>query len=117
MPRSITAFRGLRLVGERKSCRACICAAMKLCSTRDAAESLCHAGFVDVETSVEAAPTVLDGADQYGEFVRNIILQRHLESIPAEELRTDFIAELTEQAAADDPPFFLDYWRLNLCGR
>jgi hypothetical protein len=24
---------------------------------------------------------------------------------------------LTEQAAQDDPPFLLDYWRLNLRGR
>jgi hypothetical protein len=27
------------------------------------------------------------------------------------------MAVLTEQAAADDPPFCLDYWRLNLRGR
>jgi hypothetical protein len=51
-----------------------------------------------------------------GEFVRNIILRRHLESLPSEDLRAGFMAELTEQAAADDPPFSLDYWRLNLRG-
>jgi trans-aconitate 2-methyltransferase len=82
-----------------------------------AAETLLRAGFVEVETSIEAAPTVLDGAEQYGEFVRNIIMRRHLENIPTEDLRTEFIAELTRQASVDDPPFALDYWRLNLRGR
>jgi trans-aconitate 2-methyltransferase len=82
-----------------------------------AAESLRRAGFVDVATSMEAALTVLEGAEQCNEFVRNIILRRHLENIPSEELRADFMAELTELAAGDDPPFSLDYWRLNLHGR
>jgi trans-aconitate 2-methyltransferase len=82
-----------------------------------AALALQRAGFVEVETSTEAAPTVLENAEQYTEFVRNIILRRHLESLPSEDLRDGFMAELTEQAAADDPPFALDYWRLNLRGR
>ena len=82
-----------------------------------AAECLRRAGFVDVETSIEAAPTVLDSAEQYSEFVRNIILRRHLESIPSENLRVEFMSTLTELAAGDDPPFSLDYWRLNLRGR
>ena len=82
-----------------------------------AAASLRRAGFIEVETSIEAAPTVLDGVAQYNEFVRNIILRRHLENIPSEELRDEFMAELTEQAASDDPAFSLDYWRLNLRGR
>lgn len=82
-----------------------------------AAESLSRAGFVDVETSVEAAPTVLSGAQEYREFVRNIILRQHLENIPSEQGRTEFMEKLTAQAAEDDPPFLLDYWRLNLRGR
>jgi hypothetical protein len=82
-----------------------------------AAATLLRAGFVDVETSVEAAPTILDDATHYQEFVRNIILRRHLEQISSEELRRDFMNALTELAAADDPPFSLDYWRLNLRGR
>ena len=81
-----------------------------------AAETLRRAGFVHVQTSLEPAPTVLNGAQQYTEFVRNIILRRHLEQLPTEELRTEFMENLTAQAAADDPPFSLDYWRLNLRG-
>ena len=82
-----------------------------------AASTLKRAGFVKVETSVESAPTLLEDADHYGEFVRNIIFRRHLENLPMEELRAEFIESLTQQAAADDPPFLLDYWRLNLRGR
>ena len=82
-----------------------------------AAATLRRAGFVDVETSVEAAPTQLDDADHYREFVRNIILRRHLENLPNAEARSKFINLMTEQARKDDPPFLLDYWRLNLRGR
>ena len=81
-----------------------------------AAQTLRHAGFVEVETLIESALTVLEDAEHYSEFVRNIILRRHLENLPTEELRTQFMARLTDQAAQDDPPFSLDYWRLNLRG-
>jgi len=83
----------------------------------EAAQALLRAGFVDVETSVEPALTVLDGPEQYSEFVRNIILHRHLERLPRQGEREEFIATLTEQAAADNPAYSLDYWRLNLRGR
>lgn len=82
-----------------------------------AANALHRAGFVDVETSVEPALTVLEGDAQYKEFVRNIILHRHLKNIPTEQERGEFMSVLAEQAAADDPPFSLDYWRVNLRGR
>ena len=76
-----------------------------------------RAGFVDVVTSLEPAPTVLNNAQQYSEFVSNIILRQHLKRIPDEDLRAQFMTRLTEEAGADDPPFSLDYWRLNLTGR
>ena len=85
--------------------------------TEGAAETLRRAGFVDVETSIEPAPTLLDNAEQYNEFVHTVIMRRHLQNIANEADRTEFMARLTEQAAADDPPFRLDYWRLNLRGR
>ena len=50
-----------------------------------AAESLPGAGFLDLETSVEPALTVLDRAEHCNEFVRDIIFGRHLENIPAGE--------------------------------
>jgi len=82
-----------------------------------AACTLDRAGFVDVVTSLEPAPTVLNNAQQYSEFVSHIILRQHLKRIPDEDLRAQFMTRLTEAAGADDPPFSLDYWRLNLTGR
>ena len=58
------------------------------------AGTLRRAGFTEVETSVEPAPTVLDSAAQYEEFVRNIILHRHLENIPSRDLQAEFVATL-----------------------
>jgi trans-aconitate methyltransferase len=81
-----------------------------------AAGILRRAGFTNVETSVESAPTLLDDAAQYEEFVRNIILRAHLRQLPSEELRSRLMTELTALAGADDPPYLLDYWRLNLSG-
>ncbi len=82
-----------------------------------AAETLRRAGFSQVETAIEPAPTVLSGAEEFNEFVRNIVLRRHLQNIPTEELRAEFMRIITEQAAEDDPPYLLEYWRLNLRGR
>ena len=82
-----------------------------------AADALRRAGFIDVITSLESAPTVLDTPEQYSEFVSNIILCQHLKCIPDQELRSKFMAQLTEEAAKDRPSFSLDYWRLNLSGQ
>jgi hypothetical protein len=82
-----------------------------------AAGTLDRAGFVEVVTSLEPAPTVLHDAQEYSEFVSHIILRQHLKRIPDEHLRAQFMSRLTEAAGEDDPPFSLDYWRLNLTGR
>jgi trans-aconitate 2-methyltransferase len=82
-----------------------------------AADLLRQAGFVEVETSVEPALTVLENLNNYSDFLRTAILRRHLEEIPDLVVRTEFVAELGRQAALDDPPFSLDYWRLNLSGK
>ncbi len=79
-----------------------------------AAAILRRAGFTEVETSLEPALTVLENLPKYSEFVRTVILHQHLEQVPVAELRTEFVAALARQAAIDDPPFSLDYWRLNL---
>jgi hypothetical protein len=79
-----------------------------------AAAILRRAGFTEVETSLEPALTVLENLPKYSEFVRTVILRQHLEQVPDAELRTEFVAALARQAAIDDPPFSLDYWRLNL---
>jgi trans-aconitate 2-methyltransferase len=87
-------------------------------STADEAAGRLHAaGFVDVETSLEPAPTTLADEASYREFVTTVIYNPHLERIPAGPLRLRFIDEVTAAAARQNPPFTLDYWRLNLEGR
>jgi len=46
--------------------------------------------------------------------VRSVVLRAHLDAISDEAVRGALMAELTAMAAVDDPPFTLDYWRLNL---
>jgi len=79
-----------------------------------AAERLRCAGFVEVRTSVEPAPTTLADEASYREFVTTVIYNAHLARLPEGSLRARFIDEVTAQAARQDPPFTLDYWRLNL---
>ncbi len=82
-----------------------------------AADTLERAGFVEIQTNLEAAPTLLDDRQHYSEFVKTVIVRAHLERLPDANLREQYVSELTEQAANDDPPFLLDYRRLNLSAR
>jgi hypothetical protein len=82
-----------------------------------AAETLQRTGFVDVQANLEAAPTVLDDRRHYSEFVKTVIVRTHLERLPDANLRDHYVSALADQAALDDPPFLLDYWRLNLSAR
>lgn len=82
-----------------------------------AADTLRRAGFVDIETSVEATPTVMETRQHYVEFVRTIIARAHLDCLPDQDQRGQYVSQLADLAAADDPPFLLDYWRLNLSAR
>jgi trans-aconitate 2-methyltransferase len=82
-----------------------------------AAHRLRHAGFKQVETSLEEAPTQFSNAEDFQQFFESVILRHHLPRITNDAVRQQFLAELTRQAAADAPPFLLDYRRLNLEGR
>ena len=82
-----------------------------------AAVRLRSAGFESIKTDLEETPTQFPNAQEYKQFVESVILHRHLERIPDPNLRRQFLAELSAQAAGDDPPYLLDYWRLNLEAR
>ena len=82
-----------------------------------AAVRLRHAGFVNVETSVEEAPVHAARADELKDYLRTFILHQHLESLPNEPAKSRFVEQLTAIHANDDPPWTLDYWRLNLHAR
>ena len=82
----------------------------------EAAEHLERAGFVDVATGLEPAATRFDSAEAFRPFLQSVVLWPHLQQLP-ESLQQSFVASLVSQATDDDPPFMLDYWRLNLRGR
>jgi trans-aconitate 2-methyltransferase len=74
---------------------------------------LVEAGFTDVRTSLEEAPTTLASESDYREFVVTVIYHPHLARLPA-SLQAAFIDEVTGLSAVEPEPFTLDYWRLNL---
>ena len=81
-----------------------------IADTRGRLES---AGFCDINVSLEAAPTPLEHESRYREFVACVCLRRQLDRLPAEKHEA-YLRPLLDLAAADDPPFTLDYWRLNI---
>lgn len=78
---------------------------------------LTDAGFMDIETSRFPAPVTFADPARYREFLTTVVLGSHLRRLPTRELRDAFVATVTELARDDDPPWTLDYWRLNLQGR
>lgn len=78
-----------------------------------AAARLRAAGFENVETGIEEAAFVAGSGQEFGDYLTTFVLHRHLELLPA-ALGTDFVQRLVDAAASDDPPWTLDYWRLNL---
>lgn len=81
------------------------------------ARRLKAAGFEEVQTSVEPAPVFQPDADSFAAFLTNVICRAHLACLPDGADRATFVGELTRLAAADSPPFELDYWRLNIDAR
>jgi trans-aconitate 2-methyltransferase len=82
-----------------------------------AAAMLQGAGFVEIETSLEPAHIVMENRTHYMEYVRTVIVRTHLDRLPGQDLRDQYVAQLADRAAADDPPFLLDYCRLNLTAK
>lgn len=75
-----------------------------------------QAGFNDLDVSLESAVTPFSSAERYADFVSTVCLRHHLHCLP-EAKRTPYLERLTGMAAADEPPFTLDYWRLNIDAR
>jgi trans-aconitate 2-methyltransferase len=74
------------------------------------------AGFTDVAVWLESTPTSFADAETFSEFVETVCLRHQLDRLP-EVIRSDYLRRITQLAATDDPPFTLDYWRLNIDGR
>lgn len=83
-------------------------------SSEDTAARLRGAGFTQVQTWLEEAPTPFPDASTFKAFCRAVVLRLHVARLPDEASRERFLDELTQQSATDSPPFTLDYVRLNL---
>lgn len=77
---------------------------------------LAQAGFRELQVSLEPAPTSFPTAERYADFVTTVCLRHQLHCLP-EAKRASYVERLTALAAADEPPFTLDYWRLNIDAR
>jgi trans-aconitate 2-methyltransferase len=86
-------------------------------SPRTAKQMLENAGFIQVDTSLETAPTRFETAEKFCEFVSKVILHHQLERLPTDHLRRELLVHMANEAHQDDPPFELDYCRLNLNAR
>lgn len=75
------------------------------------------AGFVDVQTSTHPAPVSFATAEEFEDFLACVCVRAYVARLPDEREQTAFLKTLSVLAAGDDPPFTLDYWRLNLEGR
>ena len=72
------------------------------------------AGFEDIRTNLVPTPIVQPDAPAFQTFITTVICRPHLAHLPDRALQQSFVQRLTEMASADDPPFELDYWRLNI---
>lgn len=78
------------------------------------ATRLAHSGFTEIETNLVEMPTLFEDAPAYREFLTNVIFHHFLERLPDAAMRSDFIERLVAAGAQDNPPFSIDYWRLNI---
>jgi trans-aconitate 2-methyltransferase len=83
---------------------------------RETEARLARAGFAAIDVSLVSTPVTFGRAEAYADFVTTVCLRHQLDRLPVPE-RERFIADVTGQAADDDPPYTLDYWRLNMSGR
>jgi trans-aconitate methyltransferase len=84
---------------------------------QETADRLRQAGFVDIAVDLESKSFVPPDAEAFREFVTTVVCPHHLSRLPDAASQDRFMDALTAKAATDNPPFELDYWRLNIEAR
>jgi trans-aconitate 2-methyltransferase len=74
------------------------------------------AGFTDISTGLVSRPVRVDNAAEYRDYLEHVVFGAHLDRLP-EDLRPSFLDALAAPGANDDPPFSMDYCRLNISAR
>ena len=75
------------------------------------------AGLVEAEAWLEPAPATFPTRERFREFIGKVNLHKYVARLEDGALSQRFLDAMAEQAADDDPPFTLDYLRMNLRGR
>lgn len=86
-------------------------------TAEDTAARLVRAGFADVHAWLEHAPVTFADADAFCAFASTVVLRPYLPRIDGDQRRAAFVSQLVDAASHDDPPYTLDYWRLNIDAR
>ncbi|EYF01769.1 class I SAM-dependent methyltransferase [Chondromyces apiculatus] len=86
-------------------------------SAESTAERLRDAGFEDVKTDLEEAPTPFPDAASFRIFIERVVLRHHLARLPDEATVAAFLDTLVAQSSRDEPPYNLAYIRLNMQAR
>lgn len=71
------------------------------------------AGFTRFRCWLEETPTAFADAARYRSFLEAVVMRPFLAPLPP-ALREELLDTLVDQARCDNPPFVLDYWRLNI---
>ena len=83
-------------------------------SAEDTEQRLRRAGFTDIRCWIEETPTTFEDAATYRTFMKTVIMRPYLARITEQALQDQLLDEMTRLAAADEQPYTLDYWRLNI---
>lgn len=83
-------------------------------SPEDTAARLLRAGFTMAKCTLEHTPTEFPDRQHYRAFLEAVVMRPFLSRLQSAELRNQFLETMVDAAATDDPPYTLDYWRLNI---
>jgi trans-aconitate 2-methyltransferase len=81
------------------------------------AKRLERAGFEDVRTGIEPAPTTFSDRASFIEFTERVVLRTHVARIPSEAERRRFLDLVADRSERASPALTLDYQRLNIEAR
>lgn len=80
-------------------------------------ERLRAAGFKGAEAWLEPAPAHFPGRAEFREFIGKVNVHKYVARLEDSGLAERFLDAMADLAAGDDPPFTLDYLRMNLRAR
>jgi trans-aconitate methyltransferase len=85
-------------------------------SAEETADRLRAAGLIEIRTWLEPRPTAYPDAAAFADFTGHVVLRPFLAQLDPARAQA-FTDALAEMAGRDDPPYLLDYIRLNASAR